>query len=145
MSAVSGAHVWRPPSRCSSVNSLVSSYSQVSTHSVLMPIRNVCIMFLEGSRDPENIQLYVEKHICHLVHRWIIKSPTPLSFFPCPLSFLAEHSWFKTDAFKPRWTCIRKMMYFLNPCSLNFSFCSKYRNFSQVQSWVPVFKQTLEN
>ncbi|KAK3513465.1 hypothetical protein QTP70_015460 [Hemibagrus guttatus] len=27
-SAVSGAHVWRPPSRCSSVNSLVSNYSQ---------------------------------------------------------------------------------------------------------------------
>ncbi|XP_039532598.1 FYVE and coiled-coil domain-containing protein 1 [Pimephales promelas] len=27
-SAVSSAHVWKPPSRCSSVNSLVSSYSQ---------------------------------------------------------------------------------------------------------------------
>ncbi|XP_058274381.1 FYVE and coiled-coil domain-containing protein 1 isoform X2 [Hemibagrus wyckioides] len=27
-SAVSGAHMWRPPSRCSSVNSLVSNYSQ---------------------------------------------------------------------------------------------------------------------
>ncbi|KAF4076390.1 hypothetical protein AMELA_G00213850 [Ameiurus melas] len=27
-SAVSGAHVWRPPSRCSSVTSLVSNYSQ---------------------------------------------------------------------------------------------------------------------
>ncbi|XP_016120719.1 FYVE and coiled-coil domain-containing protein 1-like, partial [Sinocyclocheilus grahami] len=28
-SAISPAHVWKPPSRCSSVNSLVSSYSQV--------------------------------------------------------------------------------------------------------------------
>ncbi|XP_052390140.1 FYVE and coiled-coil domain-containing protein 1 isoform X1 [Carassius gibelio] len=38
-SAISAAHVWKPPSRCSSVNSLVSSYSQQAQE--LLPGQNI--------------------------------------------------------------------------------------------------------